>query len=75
MAVFLVAMVTANPLVYMHVQGPLGLIVGASLALVALGASARREPTPEAATPEPVARLRPAPVRPEAAPVREEAAP
>jgi O-antigen ligase len=72
---FLVAMVTANPLVYMHVQGPLGLIVGASLALVALGASARREPPPEAAAPEPVARLRPAPVRPEAAPVREEAAP
>jgi len=31
-AAFLAAMITANPLVYMHVQGPLGLIVGVALA-------------------------------------------
>jgi O-antigen ligase len=37
---FLASMITANPLVYMHVQGPLGLIVG-----VALATSARQRPS------------------------------
>ena len=32
-AAVLATMVTSNPLVYMHVQGPLGLIVGITLAI------------------------------------------
>jgi O-antigen ligase len=41
---FLATMITANPLVYLHVQAPLGLLVGASLAIASRASATATRP-------------------------------